>query len=71
MQRVVYLQDSSIYSFSDNDLQTIDLLKMDFEGSEYDILYHTAPGLIRRVRQLAIEVHNLDDDRNNINAFNK
>lgn len=54
-----------------NDLQEIDLLKVDCEGSEYDIIYHTAPELIRRIRKMTIEVHDVDTDRNNIGAFNE
>lgn len=54
-----------------NDLQTVDLLKLDCEGSEYDIMYHTAPELIRRIHKLVIEVHDLDKDQNNIGAFNQ
>lgn len=55
----------------DNGLQTIDLLKMDCEGSEYDIMYHTSPELIRRISKMMIEVHDLDDGDNNITAFNQ
>jgi xanthine dehydrogenase molybdenum-binding subunit len=54
-----------------NDLSTIDLLKVDCEGSEYDIIYHTAPELIRRINKMAIEVHDLNTDQNNISAVNK
>ncbi len=54
-----------------NDLQSIDLLKLDCEGSEYDILYHTEPELIKRISRMVIEVHDLDDDRNNIGTFNQ
>lgn len=50
-------------------LQSIDLLKLDCEGSEYDILYHTDPQLIRRINKMVIEVHDLDNDQNNIDAF--
>ena len=53
-----------------NDLQSVDLLKLDCEGSEYDIIYNTPPELIRRIRKMVIEVHDLDKDRNNISAFN-
>jgi FkbM family methyltransferase len=52
-----------------NNLQAIDLLKLDCEGSEYDIVYHTAPELIKRIHKMSIEVHDLDDGRNNIRAF--
>lgn len=54
-----------------NNLQSVDLLKMDCEGSEYDIIYQTAPALIRRIKKMMIEVHDLDSDRNNITAFDQ
>ena len=54
-----------------NDLRSIDLLKLDCEGSEYDIIYHTAPELLRRIGRMVIEVHDMDEDRNNITAFNE
>ena len=54
----------------DNNLQTIDLLKMDCEGSEYDSIYYTDPDLIRRIRKMVVEVHNIDGERNNLDAFN-
>lgn len=53
-----------------NDLTSIDLLKMDCEGSEYDIIYHTAPELLRRIGRMVVEVHDVDKDRNNIDAIN-
>lgn len=53
-----------------NDLRSIDLLKLDCEGSEYDIIYHTAPELLRRIGRMVIEVHDMDEGRNNIRAFN-
>lgn len=54
-----------------NNLQKIDLLKLDCEGSEYDILYHTAPELIKRINRMVIEVHDLDKAQNNVSAFNQ
>ncbi len=53
-----------------NDLRSVDLLKLDCEGSEYDIIYHTEPELIRRIGRMVVEVHDVDNDRNNIGAFN-
>ncbi|MBD2751945.1 FkbM family methyltransferase [Spirosoma validum] len=55
----------------ENGLQAIDLLKMDCEGSEYDIMYHTSPELIKRIRKMMIEVHDLDKEDKNIKAFNQ
>ena len=54
-----------------NNLTEIDLLKLDCEGSEYDILYNTAPELVRRINRMVIEIHDLDKAQNNISAFNQ
>jgi FkbM family methyltransferase len=54
-----------------NDLQSVDLLKLDCEGGEYDIIYHTAPELLHRIKRMTIEVHNLDNDQNNMETFNR
>ncbi|MBC7651437.1 MAG: FkbM family methyltransferase [Deinococcales bacterium] len=54
----------------ENKLEKIDLLKLDCEGSEYDILYNTAPDLIKKINYLAIEVHDLDNEKCNITALN-
>lgn len=52
-----------------HDLPRIDLLKMDCEGSEYDILYNTDPALIQRITRMTIEVHDLDTEQNNVGYF--
>lgn len=39
----------------------IDLLKMDCEGSEYDILESVSPQEFAAVRQLSMEVHSIED----------
>lgn len=52
-----------------NQLTHINLLKMDCEGSEYDIIYNTDPELIRRIDQMVVEVHDIDTDKNNISYF--
>ncbi|WP_460951376.1 FkbM family methyltransferase [Spirosoma daeguense] len=54
-----------------NKLKTINLLKLDCEGSEYDIIYNTAPELIRQIDKIIVEVHDLDDKRNNVTSFNQ
>ncbi len=46
----------------------IDLLKMDCEGSEYDIILNTPPDLVRRVQRMLIEVHDIDNQFN-VNSF--
>jgi FkbM family methyltransferase len=53
-------------------LETVDLLKMDCEGSEFSILYQTSPETLRRISQMAIEVHgNSDADNHNSEALQK
>jgi FkbM family methyltransferase len=42
----------------------ISLLKCDCEGGEYDLLEQLTPSLAARIRNLTIEVHNLDSSRN-------
>jgi FkbM family methyltransferase len=42
----------------------IDLLKCDCEGGEYEILDRLTPELAARIRNLTIEVHDLDRNRN-------
>lgn len=49
-------------------LGTVALLKLDCEGSEYPILYETPPALLRNVRAIAMEAHELDADRRNPRA---
>lgn len=53
----------------DNKLQHIDLIKVDCEGSEYPILYETPDEYWKKIEKLTIEVHNLDDQKRNVNAL--
>jgi len=61
--------------FDDNRIESCDLLKMDCEGAEYDILYSCPSELLRRVDQIAMEVHRGEAENQNIDAleafFNK
>jgi FkbM family methyltransferase len=43
--------------FNEHQLEHIDLLKMDCEGSEYEILYNCPVNYLHRVDQMAMEVH--------------
>jgi FkbM family methyltransferase len=38
-------------------LLVIDLLKLDCEGAEYDILYHSPPSTLARVQRIVMEYH--------------
>jgi FkbM family methyltransferase len=52
-----------------NGLQRVDLLKMDCEGAEYEILYHTPAHYFDRIREIRMEYHNLADERHNSKAL--
>jgi len=56
--------------FEQERLRTVDLLKMDCEGSEFAILYQTNPVTLSRIGQMAIEVHpNNDAGTHNADAL--
>lgn len=40
------------------EIKTCDLLKMDCEGAEYDILFHTSPSTLEKMRRVCLEYHN-------------
>jgi FkbM family methyltransferase len=48
-----------------NDLKTVDLLKLDCEGSEYPILYETPKHVWDKVKIIYMEDHPLDTDKRN------
>jgi FkbM family methyltransferase len=43
---------------------TIDLVKMDIEGSEYEVLSNTAPKQLKRIRRLVLEYHGTVGEHN-------
>lgn len=49
-----------------NGLTQVDLLKMDCEGSEYDILYGAPDTCFERIREIRMEYHNLPAERCNV-----
>lgn len=49
-----------------NRLTKVDLVKMDCEGSEYPIIYETPPHVWEKIDRMAIEVHNLDNEKRNM-----
>jgi FkbM family methyltransferase len=48
----------------EREVTQIDFLKMDCEGEEYGIIAACPDELLRRVRRIAMEVHDLDETRN-------
>jgi FkbM family methyltransferase len=51
--------------FKENDLSQIDFVKMDCEGSEFDILYNTEISLLKKIKRMTLEVHDMDSEKNN------
>ena len=49
----------------ENNLQRIDLLKLDCEGSEYPILYESPEEVWPMIQCIAAEVHEMDKDKRN------
>jgi FkbM family methyltransferase len=55
----------------ENNLQHIDLIKIDCEGSEYPIIYETPGEVWNKIDKLTIEVHNLDEEKRNTGYLQK
>lgn len=43
--------------FDENNIDVLDFLKLDCEGSEYNILYSASPELLKKVRIMSMETH--------------
>ncbi|MBN1615123.1 MAG: FkbM family methyltransferase [Deltaproteobacteria bacterium] len=50
-------------------IDRLDLLKMDCEGAEYEILYHTPGDVLAKICQMALEVHKGPEPGQNIEAL--
>ncbi len=44
--------------------KTIELMKIDCEGGEYDIIDQVDPAVSMQIKALTLEIHDLDDERN-------
>lgn len=51
-----------------NNLESVDLLKLDCEGSEYPIIYETPKQVWDKIKMVYMEDHPLDNDKRNHNA---
>ncbi|MDP1710367.1 MAG: FkbM family methyltransferase [candidate division WWE3 bacterium] len=51
--------------FKKHSLETLDLLKLDCEGAEYEILYETPPEILKRIKEIRLEYHLLPAKRAN------
>jgi len=57
---------SLIEILDSNRLKHVDLVKMDCEGSEYEILYGAPDACFERIREIRMEFHNLSKQRHNV-----
>ncbi len=57
--------------FAEHHIDRCDLLKLDCEGAEYGILYGCSSEDLRRIRQIAMEVHRGPGPEENIDALDK
>lgn len=58
--------------FDENKLITCDVLKLDCEGAEYDILYNLPTEYLKKIQNIVMEYHNINEQTNeNHNALRK
>lgn len=50
---------------NENKIDSVDVLKMDCEGAEYPILYSTPNSILKKIKLILIEVHDLDKKQKN------
>ncbi len=53
----------------ENQLEKIDFLKIDCEGSEYAILYNLSPEVLKNIRIIALETHKGNGASENLNSL--
>jgi len=69
-QRDEKMEKIDVDALSLNDLikdfriQTIDFLKIDCEGGEYDILFNTSDEVFGIIKRISLEFHNIDSQKN-------
>lgn len=57
--------------FQDFELSKIDLLKLDCEGAEYEILYHTPQEYLNRISCIVMETHQRANENENQKSLEK
>lgn len=49
-----------------NALSSVDMLKIDCEGAEYDIFYNAPADVFTKIKEIRMEYHNLDNEERNV-----
>mgnify|MGYP000962171402 CR=1 FL=1 len=57
--------------FINNKINYCNLLKMDCEGSEFEILYNTPKEYLSKIKEIRLEYHNQEKDKYNIKDLTK
>jgi len=71
-QRSICVQKISFNKFIlKNKIQKIDFLKIDCEGSEYDILYSLSKSNLRKINKISLEFEELNNKKNNSDYLKK
>lgn len=65
--RKIIVPTISLKDFIDSEkITTIDFLKMDCEGSEYDILFSSPKEVLGIIKKISMEYHDINEDRNSL-----
>lgn len=65
--KMVVVEARSLTSIlKEHQLKQVDLLKLDCEGSEYDIIYNTEPAILKSIKMMVIEVHQINEENHNL-----
>jgi FkbM family methyltransferase len=51
---------------NDNEIKSVDFLKIDCEGGEYDILFNASDAVLNKIETIALEFHDLKDKEKNV-----
>ena len=71
-QKTISVPAQSLTSIIEkNGFEKVDLLKLDCEGSEYDIIYNTDAAVLKKVNMMVVEVHQIDQQKNNLDCVNE
>lgn len=55
--------------FDSNKIERCDFLKLDCEGSEYEILYNTPERIFKKINKIVLEWDHLDNEKMNVNSL--
>ena len=63
-QKEIFIEVSTVnleQIFDEHNLDNCDLLKLDCEGSEYEILFNTNPEILKKIKKICMEYHEIPE----------